>query len=106
MGFWSKLSDALPGKSMARGRELAESQIENIVQIPNHEVASDLEKHQCKICTMFPKTKDNVNIINPIGESMQIYLVTLNQRSSLSFHSSPDIEVCNVCYKVFLIDKF
>ena len=54
MGFWSKLSDALPGKSMARGRELADSQIENIVQIPDREVVSDLEKHQCKICTMFP----------------------------------------------------
>ena len=106
MGFWSKLSDALPGKSMARGRELADSQIENIVQIPDREVVSDLEKHQCKICTMFPKTKDNVNIINPIGESIQIFRVTLNQASSLSFSSSHDIEVCNVCCVVYLINKF
>jgi len=102
MGFWSKLSDALPHKSMARGRELAACGIREVTQISNPTIANSPETYQCKICTIMPRAKESGDIVNAIGESIQIYKISLVQNSSVSFHDSPDIEVCNVCLKVFL----
>ena len=102
MGFWSKLSDALPHKSMAKGNELAACEVTEIMQISNSTIANSPESYQCKVCTITPRAKESGEIVNAIGESIQIYKISLHQNSSVSFHDTSDITVCNVCSIIYV----
>jgi hypothetical protein len=95
MGFWSKLSEANPHKSVARGRELSNAYIESVISIPP-EMAD-----KAKICSIC-----KAEIGGLFAKNLVPYLVIVDKAVKLSFDSSPlGIVVCSTCVNVFDIKE-
>jgi len=91
MGFWSKLSEANPHKSVARGRELSDAYIESVIAIPP-EMAD-----KAKICSIC-----RAEIGGLFAKSLMPYLVIVDKSVKLSFDSSPlGVVVCSTCISTF-----
>lgn len=91
MNFWKDLTDALPSKSLARGRELHYCDIDSISEVPDYEVAVYPEGYQCEICKVTPK--------KAFSQNTTIFEVSISDNSRLSFHLSSDnqVVVCGGC---------
>ena len=97
MSFWDKLSDALPSKSIARGRELQMSEITGIHLVPDSVVCGSPTAFQCQICKVTPKAA--------FANNTKIYDVCLSDDASISIPFADSIariiQACEGCVHTF-----
>ena len=92
MGFWSELIKTNPHQGVKRGKELASSNIIDIVVAPNTlEDSGEL----CSVCRAE---------FGSFGfKNVQPYTVTVDKPASLSLADTSNVIVCAKCIEVFCI---